>query len=135
MLIDDQSGVESTYDRWSNRDIAQTTIWNGRALMLLEENSSKCGDLSNQLHKAQFMHDRNFNLIDSARVSSQSVGGSAAGHVDSDGHNTVKAEAHYDYKSTDEKGGSDSVGAKVEVSVNDQGKTEASAVVTYDKTF
>lgn len=136
MLVEDRLGVES-YHRWADRDALQTTDWNGRDLLVLEGNPRVREELSSYFHRAQFMQDgRSVFICEKEKsTTTQSAGGSAKGKVDSDGKSKAEAEAHYERKTTDEKGRSTSVKAEAKASVDQQGKKEAQGKVSVETTF
>lgn len=56
MIIDDQSGMDSIYDKWTEHGLSKSIEWNGRSLVLLEGDFRIQEDLVN---KIAFLFDGN----------------------------------------------------------------------------
>lgn len=130
MLIEELSGLESSFERWS--DVLSITQWNGRDVQL----KSDSANYSHHLHKAAFnKEDVSLFLCESEKKTESSVSSEIKGKADSDGKSSVEGKVEYSRETTDSKGNSDRVSVQAKASVDDKGKGSTEATVRYEKKF
>ncbi len=130
MLIEELSGLESSYDRLS--DVHAAALWNGRDVQL----KSDLANYSHHFHRAVFSKEGvSLFLCENEKKTESSVSTEVNGKADSAGKSSVEGKVEYSRESSDSKGNSDKVSVQAKASVDDKGKASTEATVRYEKKF